>query len=135
MTEPSSDPNHALRRAVEVAPTRPEDALAILGDALTRADATIDPAAAANLACHAAVISARLGHFERARDYYRQAASIAPDNATVHLALGGLLRDLGELEGAESEFAKSADLAYQGNDSELFEAADAAREALRGREP
>src|SRR5688572_16559467 len=86
-----------LREALAMAAKDPDAAIGMLAAALPEA---LTPEAQAAIAKHAGALCQGTGELRRAAEFYRQAASADPSDAYLHLALGQLYSELGQLDDA-----------------------------------
>ena len=110
--------NDVLRKALALAPTDPEGALAIVADALAHA-AELPQQAASSLAKHAGVICTSLNRYHEAIGYYEAALRHPPDDGYLSVAIGDLYRRVGEPGRARLSLQLSLRIATEHADAEL----------------
>jgi len=103
---PLSEFNQALRHALSLALHEPEEALDVLRRTLVKARAQGNRSAISQLARHAAVASVRTGDLPGALGLYEEALAIDPTDSLLHLAIGGIHREIGQYDEARSAFER-----------------------------
>ncbi|RLB52360.1 MAG: hypothetical protein DRJ42_15045, partial [Deltaproteobacteria bacterium] len=96
------------------------EALEILRTAVAEAKAKGDLSAVSLLARHAGVVSAETGDLPGAIGHYQEALAVDPTDPLLHLAIGGIHREIGQYDEARSAFERGLRWATQEGDVELI---------------
>jgi tetratricopeptide (TPR) repeat protein len=127
--------NDLLRRALALAPSDPEGALALLTGALAHAGQTSHGSATSTLAKHAGVICTNLKRYPEAIAYYEVALQHSPDDGYLFVAIGDLERRVGDLARARLAFQECLRYATAQADTELSSLAEKALQELDQSDP
>jgi tetratricopeptide (TPR) repeat protein len=114
-----SKPYAALRRAMATALKSPQEALRILDAGLQEAAENGDHETVCSLARHAGVVSMALGDLHMTLRYYLAALGAAPDDASLHLAIGDVYGRQGRDDDARAAFTRGAELGKQQGDQDM----------------
>lgn len=118
--------DETLFKAVAVASTDPRAALLILDEGIGKMRNGGDVRGLAKLAKFASATSSGLGEYERALSYCDEALRGTPDDSSLHMMRGLVLRSMRKTREAQSAFEHVLVLAEGQGDQEAIRTAQAA---------